>query len=246
MNYDSGVDYNLCRIDKDTYPDYFNTNCKTQFLVVCSKMLMFIFNGSFVFPNLRGIIVSKFCTCRLSLIDHIISHKQFPRLCGIKKETPTEGQYENFVKGHTMEEMYPATSLYYFCERNKEKIHCAMLLFYVMRKQYPLIDRNVAKRICREYIELDYNLPCQEEIVLYKNWQPETLVKKRKVLEEKKAKKEDEIESLRVIKNQFKEQLSKIDSKLTEKWVKRNQRTTKLEILDKMLKFSLNIEKELK
>ncbi len=245
MNY-TGVDYNLCHIHKDTYPDYFNANLKNEFLVVCSRMLMFIFNGSFVFPNLRGIVVSKFCTCRLSLVDHPMSHKQFPRLCGIKKETQTEGEYENFVKGHTVTEMYPATTLYYFCERNKEKIHCAMLLFYVMRKQYPLIDRNVAKRICREYIELDYNLPCKEEIYLYIVWQPETLMKKRKVLLEENVQKHEEIASLRVIESQLREEISTIHLKLGEKQFQRNLNQTNIEIVDKMLEFSEKIKEELK
>jgi hypothetical protein len=175
-----------------------------------------------------------------------MSHKNFPRLCGIKQETPIEGEHEIYLKGHTVAEMYPATTLYYFCERNKEKIHCAMLLFYVMRKQYPLIDRNVAKRICREYIELDYNLPCKEEIYLYIVWQPEALVKKRKVLLEENTQKQEEIASLRIIEEQLREELSTIQSKVGEKRFQRNQNARNIEIVDKMLAFSEKIEKELK
>ena len=230
--------YNLCDLSKYAYDEYLNANCKTQFLVICGKMLEFMFKKH-TFPNLRGIVVSKFCTCRVSLNDNTtVSHKQFPRLCGIKMEQE-EGKYENYLKGHTPAEMYPATKLYYFCERNKEKIHCAMLLFYVMRKQYPLIDRNVAKRICREYIELDYNLPCREELYLYDVWQPEALTKKRKMLSDENIQRQAEIVSLE-------KEFFAIELKLREKRLERNETCKKIEILNQMLAFSENIGKNLK
>lgn len=172
---------------------YWQGNCKEVFLLpfatgkekalkICADQLLHFFTDNRHWPNLVTVVC---CTCCRTYLEHIKSieltrKESFPILIGVYCVPP---KFEFCT--HEANVYYTNAHVVYFLKRNREKIRSALLLYFCIQKRYPFIDRNVVRKICREYTNHVSEIPCKEEDEIRKVWRKAKLEKLEQSYKEK-------------------------------------------------------------
>ncbi len=175
----------VCHYSSNDYIALINLHGKKfKVLKVCAEKLFTILNGCVSLPMLEKVEIVKECDYGISIHKTFDPHwlQKFPLLTSIIYQ----GDGKNVFKGNEPDCVVANAKIFYQLCENRDKIECAKTLFWCIRKTYSGLDKNVVKKICREYVSLPYQLLCKEEKELRDNhWIPGVLKKRRIQLQSK-------------------------------------------------------------
>jgi len=176
-------------------------------LIVCAEDLRLLLLGNRPWQNLVQIICCSCCEGNLEIIE-LAKKESFPILRWLYC---VPAKFE--IYGHTANVYYKNAHVKYFLQRNRYKVRSALLLYYCIRKRYPLIDRNVVRRIARLYTEHVSEIPCEDEDEIRKNWRKAKIEKLEKKYRQENTRYTKDIQILAKRDIEIKQERSRIREK---------------------------------
>jgi hypothetical protein len=162
----------VCNIGSDHIDQYIKSKENEIEIWFCAKWLRYLFTCVKSFPIFKRLKYVYVCdgktrgqcfvhntydyTCNNLKIEKVI----FPCLIGIRDFVTGK---ELFTEVHDEIRYVDNARIAYFLDQNAQKLHSAKLLFMCIRRVYPMIDKNVVKRIATIYIYQEYTVLSKRE-----------------------------------------------------------------------------------
>ncbi len=173
---------NVCMCTAEEYTRFVDSKATNfKVLSVCKADLRPILTYCKPLPNLETVEIPRTCPHINYCINmEYVKMEKFPLLNRIVYERSGKDVFDPHKEN---EYVFNGNIFYKLC-RNRDKIECAKTLFWCIRKTFAGLDKNVVKKICREYVMLPYDLFCKEEMELReKHWKRSELLKQKIYLE---------------------------------------------------------------
>jgi len=204
---------NVCLLTAEEYSRFVDRNATNfKVLPVCKSDMRQVLLHCKPLPNLETIEIPKTCPHHGYFVNmENVKMEKFPLLTRVVYERSGKDVFEPHKEN---EYVFNGDIFYKLC-RNRDKIECAKTLFWCIRKTFPGLDKNVVKKICREFVMLPYDLFCKEEMELReKHWKRSELLKQKTYLERQREKNARTREILGNDRNKLLKRLRDLDEKL--------------------------------
>ncbi len=204
---------NVCLCIWEAYVGFIDSKARNfKVLTVCKADMRQVLTFCNPLPNLETIEIPKTCPHHNYFINmENVKMEKFPLLTRIVYGVSGKDVFEP----HKENEYVSNGDVFYKLCRNRDKIECAKTLFWCIRKTFAGLDKNVVKKICREYVMLPYEMYCKEEMKLReKFWNRSELLKQKTYLDRQREKNARTREILTVERKKLSKRLRNLDDKL--------------------------------